>query len=64
MKMKAICDTLATFRRPGSEEDQVLPILTGLGPELEPTIAILISRNDAYNVTYLRKQSQISIYLH
>lgn len=38
VKMKAICDTLVACGRPVPEEDQVLYILTGLGPEFEPTI--------------------------
>lgn len=38
MKMKAIWDTLVACGRPIPEEDQVLYILTGFGPEFEPTI--------------------------
>lgn len=50
MKMKAICDTLAACGRPISEEDQVLSIFVVLGPEFEPTIVVLTSRSDSYNV--------------
>lgn len=50
MKMKSICDTLAACGRPISEEDQVLSILAGVGPEFEPTVAVLTSTIDSYNV--------------
>lgn len=50
MKMKSICDTLAACGRPVSEEDQVLSILAGLGSEYEPTVAVLTSRIESYNV--------------
>lgn len=50
MKMICICDILAACGRPVSEEDQVLSILAGLGPEFEPTVAVLTSRIESYNV--------------
>lgn len=50
MKMICICDILAACARPVSEEDQVLSILAGLGPEFEPTVAVLTSRIESYNV--------------
>lgn len=50
MKMKSICNTLAACGRPVSEEDQVMSTLAGLGPEFEPTVSVLTSRVDSYNV--------------
>lgn len=44
MKMNGICDILAACERPVSEEDQVLSILACLGPEFEPTVAVLTSQ--------------------
>lgn len=50
MKMKAICNVLAACGCPISEEGHVLSILVGLGLELEPSLAVLTSRNDGYNI--------------
>lgn len=46
MKMKAICDTLASFGCPVFEEEHVLSMLAGLGPKFEPTILT----NDSHHV--------------
>lgn len=50
LKMKSICDKLATCGRPIPEEDQILSIPAGLGSEFEPIVAVLTSRIDSYNV--------------
>lgn len=50
MKMKWIRDTLVACGRAVSKEDQVLSIFASLGPELVPTVAVLTSRIDSYNI--------------
>lgn len=50
LKMKSICDTLAACGCPVSDEDQILPILAALGSEFEPTIAVLTSQIQSYNL--------------
>lgn len=47
--MKHICDNLAAWWIPVPKEDQILSILV-LGSEFEPTVAVLTSRIDLYNV--------------
>lgn len=48
--MKSICDTLAACWRPISKEDQILSILADLRPKFEPTIAVLTSEIESYNL--------------
>lgn len=50
MKMQAICDNVEACGRPVPEEDQVLSILAGLGPDYEPSVAVLTATSDSYNV--------------
>lgn len=49
LKMKNICDNLAACG-PVPEEDQILSILAGLGSEFEPTLAVLTSKIESYNI--------------
>lgn len=58
MKMKAICDAWVACGRPVSKEDQLLSILAGLGPELEPTVAILTQE-----VMFTMLELQVPFYL-
>lgn len=50
LKMKNIYDNLVACGRSVSEEDQVLSILVGLGAEFEPSVTVITSRIDTYNV--------------
>lgn len=50
MKMKAICDTLASFGCPVFQEEHVLSMLAGLGPKFEPTIIVITLKNDSHHV--------------
>lgn len=50
LKLKKICDNSTTCGRFVPEENQTLSILADLGSEFEPSVVVLTSRIDSYNI--------------